>query len=334
MVAALDAARGGPVEEGSVGGGTGMNCYDFKGGSGTASRRRRGAHRRRLRPGQLRRPRGADDRRRPRRARAGRRQPDGRLLHAAGQRFDRRRRGHRRAPARAPVQRARPPRDDRRRPYRHGRLALLRRPLPRALDRQPARVPATNAETLHGEAGDGLRTLRFVPWGALDPYFAAVVQATEEAILNALVANAEMTGLNGHRTPALPGIASPRCCAPRYPEIYIVCLCICRGPRRARGHEPPRGARGAVGPPARDVRRDPLEHGRQHGAAVDHRRPRRQPVLLHVGRHLDAAGADRRAPRSGASSPTSSTASCSSRPAWSSSSPARCSPPSRTRRAG
>src|SRR3984957_6410159 len=36
--AALDAPRAGPVEEGSVGGGTGMNCYQFKGGSGTASR--------------------------------------------------------------------------------------------------------------------------------------------------------------------------------------------------------------------------------------------------------------------------------------------------------
>lgn len=35
--AALDAATGGPVAEGSVGGGTGMNCYDFKGGN-TASR--------------------------------------------------------------------------------------------------------------------------------------------------------------------------------------------------------------------------------------------------------------------------------------------------------
>ena len=35
---ALDAARGGPIEEGSVGGGTGMNGYHFKGGSGTASR--------------------------------------------------------------------------------------------------------------------------------------------------------------------------------------------------------------------------------------------------------------------------------------------------------
>lgn len=36
---ALDAATSGPVEEGAVGGGTGMICYDFKGGIGTASRR-------------------------------------------------------------------------------------------------------------------------------------------------------------------------------------------------------------------------------------------------------------------------------------------------------
>jgi D-aminopeptidase len=35
---ALDAAKGGPVAEGSVGGGTGMICYEFKGGTGTASR--------------------------------------------------------------------------------------------------------------------------------------------------------------------------------------------------------------------------------------------------------------------------------------------------------
>jgi L-aminopeptidase/D-esterase-like protein len=36
--AALDAAKGGPVEEGNVGGGTGMHCFSFKGGIGTASR--------------------------------------------------------------------------------------------------------------------------------------------------------------------------------------------------------------------------------------------------------------------------------------------------------
>src|SRR5438094_7260936 len=37
--AAMDSARGGPVAEGSVGGGTGMICNQFKGGIGTASRR-------------------------------------------------------------------------------------------------------------------------------------------------------------------------------------------------------------------------------------------------------------------------------------------------------
>ncbi|MBI3733407.1 MAG: P1 family peptidase [Chloroflexi bacterium] len=38
VYAALAAARGGPVAEGNVGGGTGMMCHDFKGGIGTASR--------------------------------------------------------------------------------------------------------------------------------------------------------------------------------------------------------------------------------------------------------------------------------------------------------
>ncbi|MEM6532490.1 MAG: P1 family peptidase [Myxococcota bacterium] len=36
--AALDGARGGPVAEGNVGGGTGMICNEFKGGIGTSSR--------------------------------------------------------------------------------------------------------------------------------------------------------------------------------------------------------------------------------------------------------------------------------------------------------
>jgi D-aminopeptidase len=38
-VAAIEAAGPGPVAEGGVGGGTGMVCYQFKGGIGTASRR-------------------------------------------------------------------------------------------------------------------------------------------------------------------------------------------------------------------------------------------------------------------------------------------------------
>ena len=39
VFAALNGARGGPVPEGNVGGGTGMICGEFKGGTGTASRR-------------------------------------------------------------------------------------------------------------------------------------------------------------------------------------------------------------------------------------------------------------------------------------------------------
>jgi D-aminopeptidase len=38
VFAAIDAASDGPVEEGAVGGGTGMICHGFKGGIGTASR--------------------------------------------------------------------------------------------------------------------------------------------------------------------------------------------------------------------------------------------------------------------------------------------------------
>ena len=51
------APQAGPVAEGNVGGGTGMVCYDFKGGIGTASRVLAGSgrlHRRRAGAGQLR----------------------------------------------------------------------------------------------------------------------------------------------------------------------------------------------------------------------------------------------------------------------------------------
>ena len=39
VYAALDSARSGPIAEGNVGGGTGMNLFNFKGGTGTASRK-------------------------------------------------------------------------------------------------------------------------------------------------------------------------------------------------------------------------------------------------------------------------------------------------------
>ena len=46
--------------------------------------------------------------------------------------------------------------------------------------------------------------LRFVPWGRMDPFYAAVVQATEEAVANALAAGQDMTGRDGRWVPGLP----------------------------------------------------------------------------------------------------------------------------------
>jgi L-aminopeptidase/D-esterase-like protein len=55
-----------------------------------------------------------------------------------------------------------------------------------------------------GERDDEISSIRFIPWGRIDPLYAAVVAAVEEAVVDALVANDEMTGRSGHRTPALP----------------------------------------------------------------------------------------------------------------------------------
>jgi L-aminopeptidase/D-esterase-like protein len=59
------------------------------------------------------------------------------------------------------------------------------------------------SESLYGR-GARYDALRFIPWGFLDDLYAAVVQAVEEAVLNALTANAEMVGIGGRRVPALP----------------------------------------------------------------------------------------------------------------------------------
>ncbi len=49
-----------------------------------------------------------------------------------------------------------------------------------------------------------LRTLQAVPWNWMDPFLAATAHAVEEAVLNALVANADMVGRSGHTSYALP----------------------------------------------------------------------------------------------------------------------------------
>jgi D-aminopeptidase len=59
-------------------------------------------------------------------------------------------------------------------------------------------------EVMLGAVPERFDELRFVPWGFINSFYEAVVQATEEAVANALVANEDMTGRDGHRTPALP----------------------------------------------------------------------------------------------------------------------------------
>jgi len=51
---------------------------------------------------------------------------------------------------------------------------------------------------------DGLVQLSMLPNDRMDPLFAATVQATEEAIVNAMVAAETMTGIENHRVIALP----------------------------------------------------------------------------------------------------------------------------------
>jgi len=38
----------------------------------------------------------------------------------------------------------------------------------------------------------------------MDDFYTAVVQSVEEAVLNAMIVNSDMTGRDGHRSPALP----------------------------------------------------------------------------------------------------------------------------------
>jgi L-aminopeptidase/D-esterase-like protein len=218
---ALDGAAGGPVEEGSVGGGTGMNCYEFKGGSGTASRL-------------------VDY--------AGTTYTVGTFVQAnfgsrdeltlAGQRVGRL------------VTTPNPMADSPAMPPGAGSViavvgtdapllpqqctALARR-VTLGLGRtgttgshfsgdlflafstgNPGAITPGAAVLFPPEpAGQGVPPagqparpvydqLRFIPWGFLDPFYAAVVQATEEAVANALVANEDMTGRDGHVSPALP----------------------------------------------------------------------------------------------------------------------------------
>ena len=198
VYSALDGAAGGPIEEGSVGGGTGMIAFGFKAGSGTASR----------------------------------------VVHWQGSRytvgifvqanFGKRRnltlRGARvGADLAEPAIREGTPRAEK------GSIIVVVATdapfLPHQMKRLARRVPLGVAATggfAYHSSGDifiafstangaaalaqsgRLASADFIPDSDIDPFFDAVVQGVEEAILNAMVANDDMTGRDGNFVPCLP----------------------------------------------------------------------------------------------------------------------------------
>jgi L-aminopeptidase/D-esterase-like protein len=197
---ALDTAASGPVEEGNVGGGTGMICYGFKGGIGTSSRKLAdkdggytvgvlvqcnysGASRQNLRIAGI---------------------PVGREI-----------------PGKEPYT------------WLHSDLAepgsiivvvATNAPLlPHQLKRLARRVTlglgrtggisgndsgdifiAFSTANPNASDPDHVVNVQMVPNYMISPLFAATVQATEEAIINAMVAATDMTGVDDHQVRALP----------------------------------------------------------------------------------------------------------------------------------
>jgi L-aminopeptidase/D-esterase-like protein len=195
---ALDGAHGGAVEEGSVGGGTGMICNGYKGGIGSSSRRlsvKEGGY------------------------------TVGVLVQCNyGTRQELRIAG-------IPVGREIPAPE----PYvfmpseiaEHGSIIVVVATdaplLPHQLKRLVHRVTlglGRNGSISGNESGDIFMAfstansgagaedhvvdLKMLPNNEIDPLFRATVQATEEAIVNAMVAAEDMTGADDHRVIALP----------------------------------------------------------------------------------------------------------------------------------
>ncbi|MFW5832540.1 MAG: P1 family peptidase [Pseudomonadota bacterium] len=196
--AAIDAAKSGPIEEGSVGGGTGMIAYGFKGGSGTASRVVEVA---------------------------GAQVTLGAFVQANFGRQEELLIGG------LPVGRALPPGGGRQpdAPTAKGSsiigvlatdAPLLPHELQRLARRAALGIARSGANAHHGSGDlflafttangdavarrDGLARADFVPDPALDPLFRAAIEATDEAVINALVVNRDMEGRLGRRVRALP----------------------------------------------------------------------------------------------------------------------------------
>jgi D-aminopeptidase len=195
VLEALDSARSGPVPEGNVGGGTGMTCHEFKGGIGTASRKLSA-------------------------------QDGGYTVGVLAQcNYGLR---HQLRVAGVPV--GQELRDDlifSKRQHESGSIIIVVATdaplLPHQLKRVARRAAmglARNGSvagngsgdlfiafsTANPEAGraEGLASLTMFPNDRMSPLFEATVQATEECIINAMVAAETLIGANGAKVVALP----------------------------------------------------------------------------------------------------------------------------------
>ena len=196
VFAAIDGAAGGPIEEGSVGGGAGMITYGFKGGSGTASRRV---------------------------VYEGATFPVGAFVQSN---FGLR---EQLVISGVPVGKAlKDWQPDARGGVESGSIIaivgtdapLLPLQLSRLARRATLGIGRSGAISGNGSGDiflafstanaaaleEGVTHPRadFLPDGKLDPFFAATIQSVDEAVLNSLVANETMTGADDHVVHALP----------------------------------------------------------------------------------------------------------------------------------
>ena len=190
---ALESASSGPVEEGSVGSGTSAICYGFKGGIGSSSRRI---------------------------------DPKGRFHLGVLVQANHGRREQLRI-AGVPVGRLLGPEEARRREEGSivGWIATDAPLLPHQLQRVARRAAlglarsgsvsgngsgdfflafSTAEPELRGDPADGILRVPMLPDERLDPVFEAAVTATDEAIVNCLVAGETTVGYEEHRVEGLP----------------------------------------------------------------------------------------------------------------------------------
>lgn len=192
VFAALDNASSGPVSEGNVGGGTGMICFGFKGGIGTASRKVQ-VQKQKYAVGVL----------------VQTNFGDRQLLRIAGVPVGAEIRGQ--LPVRgknssiiiviatdAPLLPHQLKRMARRASLGLGRVGSI------ASDGSGDIFIAFSTVNFKVTKSSGLVKMTMLSNNELDPLFEATVQATEEAIINALVAAKTMIGRDGNKVMAIP----------------------------------------------------------------------------------------------------------------------------------